>query len=58
VLTPVTKNEVKTMLKNLGIENSYPLLDQAGSYVYRDEFAQILIDSFPQKFTDYAYMRG
>ncbi|MBP7847952.1 hypothetical protein KA013_01890 [Patescibacteria group bacterium] len=45
------------MLKNLGIENSYPLLDQAGSYVYRDEFAQILIDSFPQKFTDYAYMR-
>ncbi len=58
VLMPVTKHELKTMLKNLGVENSYPLLDQAGSYVYRNEFAQILIDAFPEKFIDYAYVRG
>ncbi len=58
VLMPISKHEVKTMLKNLGITNNFSILSEPGSYVYRDEFAQIMIDAFPEKFVDYKYMRG
>lgn len=58
VLMPIGKQEVKTMLKNLGVSTTYSILNEPGSYVYRDEFAAILVDAFSEKFIDYAYMRG
>ncbi len=57
-LLPITKSEVKKLLTNLEVKKSYPILDEPGTYVYREEFAAIVADIFKDKFVYYQYMRG
>jgi hypothetical protein len=58
-LTPMKKNQIIRLFHNVGKTiDEHPIIEKSGTYILRNDFAELVADAFAKELEDYSFMYG